>query len=165
MRAVRVVKTYLKLNVLTPGSGTVGGVIDFQINWTRSLNRTVETVINKRNRALKKNVSPLNWFWFLFLLGAEIAHSPPRTTPSLESTYPWFMPITCPRVWYPPAAKCSLYRLIFMVSSHSFTELQLLKSGMALSISGGLFKLRLGERQMTTDRQREEGRWMGRQKD
>lgn len=32
-----------------------------------------------------------------------------------------------------------------MVSSHSLTELQLLKSGMALSISGGLLKLRPGE--------------------
>lgn len=31
-----------------------------------------------------------------------------------------------------------------MVSSHSLTELQLLKSGMALSISGGLLKLRPG---------------------
>lgn len=31
-----------------------------------------------------------------------------------------------------------------MVSSHSLTELQLLKSGMALSISGGLLKLQPG---------------------
>lgn len=30
-----------------------------------------------------------------------------------------------------------------MVSSHSLTELQLLRSGMALSISGGLFKLKV----------------------
>lgn len=43
-----------------------------------------------------------------------------------------------------------------MVSSHSFTELQLLKSGIALSISGGLFKLWPRERQMAIDRQREE---------
>jgi len=38
-----------------------------------------------------------------------------------------------------------------MVSSQSFTELQLLKSEIALSISGGLFKLRNTER----DRERE----------
>lgn len=42
-----------------------------------------------------------------------------------------------------------------MVSSHSSTELQLLKSGIALSISGGLFKLRPRERQMAIERQRE----------
>lgn len=41
-----------------------------------------------------------------------------------------------------------------MVSSHSFTELQLLKSGMALSISVGLLNLRPRKRQIATDRQR-----------
>lgn len=45
-----------------------------------------------------------------------------------------------------------------MVSSQSFTELQLLKSGIALSISGGLFKLWPGERQMATDRRVEMNR-------
>lgn len=49
-----------------------------------------------------------------------------------------------------------------MVSSHSSTELQLLKSGIALSIRGGLFRLRLRDRWPEMDG--EGGRWMGQDK-
>lgn len=89
------------------------------------LDGTVEVVINKKKKTVDAETdSETDSAQFCFYYEKIYNNLRVHPTDSLSwwspaangspilsimvSTHPWFMPMTCPSVWYPPAAKWSL---------------------------------------------------------